>query len=133
MDLAAIGGIASGVGGLMNYFGGSEDRAYTRDKRKREQELYAMLQGMLKQPGISQGQINSLIPNMQKGMAPYMNKLAGNASSRLGLDSGAAQGEIARGGAGQLQQQLGGVQQQAMFQNANRPMQIARLMAMLGG
>ena len=39
----------------------------------------------------------SYLSKMQASLAPYLNQIAGSASQRLGLDSGAAQGEIMHG------------------------------------
>jgi len=122
--LAQTGG--SLLGGLGSYLGGGADR-------KRKEQLWRLLKTQYNQPGISQQQIQSFIPTMQASLAPSLNRLGRGVSTRLGLDSGAAQGEIARQSYGGLAQMLGGVQQKAMFSNAQRQQELLRLMTMMAG
>ena len=132
MSLAAIGAIAGGVGGIADYLGGAEEREFIQWLRNYRKQMAGQLQGELGRPGITQGQINQFIPTLQKSLAPQMNRIAGAASQRLGLDSGAAQGEIARQQAGGLYQQLGGFQQRATIFNAQRRQDILRMLSGLG-
>jgi len=131
LDLLGAGAI--GLGGIFDYLGGGDQRKYEQWMRQHQQQMSGQLQGELNNPAISQGQINQFIPLLQKSLAPQINSLAGRLSNRVGLDSGAAQGEIGRQSAGSLYQMLGGFQQQAAMANAEKRQNILRMLAGLGG
>jgi hypothetical protein len=128
-----ISGLSGGLGGFLSYLGGGEERAFDKWKREYTKSLVPKLQGELNTPAISQGQVMGMVPQLQKGLSPYLNQLAGNASARLGLDSGAAQGEIARGGYGQLQGMLAELMQKAMMMNAQKRQNVLGMLSGLGG
>ena len=130
--MGTIGAVAGGMESMFNYLGEGDMRKYLEWLRNYNKSLAPMLQGELNNPAISQSQVMGMQPMIQKGMAPFMNKLAGNASARLGLDSGAAQGEIARGGHNQMQGILAQMLQRAMEMNANKRQNILGLQVGLG-
>jgi len=131
--LGAAGLGLSGIGSILDYFGGSKQRDYEEWLMNYKKSLVPQFQSELNKPAISQSQITGLAPQLQKGLSPYLNQLAGGASARLGLDSGAAQGEIARGGYGQLQGILAELMQQAMMMNAQKRQNVLGALAGLGG
>jgi hypothetical protein len=102
-------GVAAGAGeGLMNYFGGGQERKLTdleiasrKQKMGFREKGFNLIHLMLNNPQFRMAMI-------KKGIAPQVNQVAGNASRRLGLDSGAAQGEIARYNASMLAKILAG-------------------------
>lgn len=117
------GGLIKGIG---SYLGGGADR-------KKKEQLWQLLRTSYNQPGISQQQIQGFIPQMQASLTPMLNRLGQKMSTRVGLDSGAGQGEIARQTYGGLQGMLGDVKQRAMFTNAQRQQELLRLMTMMAG
>ena len=129
-DLGIGGNLMSALG---DYFGNSEEDKYLKQRREREGALYGQLQGQMKQPGISNNEVNALGPRLQASLAPGLNRLSSSLSGSLGLDSGAARGEIGRQGYGQMQGMMGNWQQQAMMFNAKRKMELMRMMTQLGG
>ena len=96
---------------------------------KQWKQVYRMLQAQMGKPLITDQQINALMPSMNASLAPYRNQLAGQASRRVGLDSGAAWGEIMRGGNAQLQGILGNLKTNQMSTNANYQQNLLRLLA----
>ena len=93
-------------------------------------EVYRMLMGQQGKPLITDQQVNSVMPSMNASLAPFRNQMANQASQRVGLDSGAAWGEMMRGGNAQLQGILGNLKMGQMNTNAQGQMQ---LMQMLSG
>jgi len=96
---------------------------------KQWKQVYQMLQAQMGKPLITDQQINALMPSMNASLAPYRSQLAGQASRRVGLDSGAAWGEIMRGGNAQLQGILGNLKTNQMSTNANYQQNLLRLLA----
>lgn len=92
-------------------------------------ELFRLFKGRLGKDLISDQDVNSLLPSMNAGLAPYQNKLADQASRRVGLDSGAGQAYMMREGQAGLQQLFGNAKLGQMNTNANAEQQLWQLMA----
>jgi hypothetical protein len=118
-----VGSVLGGIGGL---FAGKSD-----DEKRRE-DMYNRLKGML---GQTQQPINTgaYLNRVQGSLAPQLNQIAGRASQRVGLDSGAAQGEIARANYGALQGAGAQYQMQGEQMQQQKLMQLLQMMAGLGG
>ena len=117
-----VGSLLGGIGGLL---GGKSD-----DEKRRE-EMYNRLKGMLGQN--MQPNTGAYLGRVQGSLAPYLNQIAGRASQRVGLDSGAAQGDIARANYGALQGAGAQYQMQGEQMQQQKLMQLLQMMAGLGG
>ena len=125
-----LGGLFKGIGGI---FGAREERKRREERERRRKQMMAMLKSEMAIPAISQSQVMGARPLMERGLAPQRNRLAGMASKRLGLDSGAAWGEIARGSEGMLGQQMSQLYQQMLSANAAKRQGLMRNMVAAGG
>ena len=121
--MAGINAGSGILGGLADLIGG-ESWGEKQGKR-----LYRQLESMKGQPMISPSVMNMLQPKMQSGMTDYVNQLGIGASRKSGLESGQATGEILRGAAPQMNQQLANILWQIIQQNAQAPLEISRLQA----
>ena len=117
----ATAGLQFGGNLLSSLFGGG-------GPSKQYKEVYNMLMGRQGQPLITDQQVNSVIPSMNAGLAPYRNQMANNMSRRVGLDSGAAWGEMMRGGNAQLQGLFGQLKTNQMNTNANYQQDLMRML-----
>jgi len=117
-----VGSLLGGIGGL---FSGKSD-----DEKRRE-EMYNRLKGMLGQA--QHPNTRAYLNRVQGSLAPFLNQIAGRASQRVGLDSGAAQGDIARANYGALQGAGAQYQMQSEQMQQQKLMQILQMMAGLGG
>lgn len=121
------------LGGIGSYFTAREERKRREERERRRKQMMAMLKSEMAIPAISQSQVMGARPFMERGLAPQRNRLAGMASKRLGLDSGAAWGEIARGSEGMLGQQMSQLYQQMLSANAAKRQGLMRNMVAAGG
>ncbi|MFX0194823.1 MAG: hypothetical protein ACFFCW_01780 [Candidatus Hodarchaeota archaeon] len=81
--------VGQGLSGLMEALRGGA-------KRRRRREIYNMLLGELGRPAMTNTDIQGIMESIRRTMGPHVAGTAQSASERLGLDSGAAQGELAR-------------------------------------
>jgi hypothetical protein len=131
MGLMGVGGgIISGIG---DYLGGGQQRQWNKEEMERKRQLRSLLMGQMNKPAISPGSINSFAGRTLKMIAPQQKKLAESLAGMGGnnLSSGDISGEMARLGYGDLMKLVGGYQKDADLINANRPLDIMRLLAMV--
>lgn len=120
------GGVQAGSALLSNLFGFG-------GPTKEQEQMWKMLMGRLGGQTLTDQDITGIIPFVQRGAAGATNRAALSASRRLGLDSGAAQGEIARAQLGPLYQMLGGLKAQQPQINAQFDQNILRMLTQLAG
>lgn len=114
-DIGMLGGLMGGAGSLIGAFGGDptqEALAKLQLLMGRQQmgfrsQLWPQLQAQLNNPG-------GFMAGQQRAIAPAMNQFATQASQRAGLDSGAAQGALAKYGLGLMNQGWMGRQSELM-------------------
>lgn len=117
------GGFALG-GNLLKAFGlGGESW-----EEKQAREMVSWLKSQRDIPAISRADINRASTGAYMNALPQINKAATAASSRVGLDSGAALGEIARMSKEDIGRFVQYLERMAMQMNAQKPMQIASAM-----
>ena len=130
MDIGT--GYLAGQG--VNLLGGFASGLFADDTRKRRMnQMFQMLQRRMGKPLISDQQVSGMIPGMQKSLAPQLNRIAQNASQRVGLDSGTARGAIANTNAGLLYELLNKAKMNQMNVNAQGEMDIMRMLTGLSG
>ena len=116
------GGVLSGIGGML---------AGPTWQEKSGRALAGRLQRQENQPMVQQSQINALYPQLMAQAMPGLNQAFSRGSQRVGMDSGAAQGEASRYLSETLKRLMGGVQTQSMFMNAQAPLQRQQLLSQL--
>lgn len=123
LDFAPI--VGGGISGVIEAISGSGDR-------KRRREIYNMLLGELGQPALTDTDISGLMEGIRRQMGPALAGTAQSASQRLGLDSGAAQGELARSLLGGQQQALTQFNLEKIRLNNEKRMQLLRSLTEVG-
>ena len=119
---AAIGAGSEIVGGIGDYLTGGADREW-------EKKLRRYIEGLTRMGGITDQQIQGVIPFLDQSLPGVRNKTAGYASRRWGVDSGRAGGEITKAGWPQMMAQLAQMKQMQIQENAMRPFRVGNLMA----
>ena len=114
-------------GGLEGLFAGLD----LSGRNKRRKEIIESLRAESNVPAIGEEQISGLIPNIRGALAPRINRVAGDVSRRVGLDSPAAQGEIARSLVGGEQEALLGLKIKAIMANAQKRHEFLKLIAQI--
>ena len=110
-------------GGLLSLLGGKSQREKDRSG------LFDFLEKLKGRPAIDPRSAKQFIPQIETSLTPLLNKLGRSASSKVGLGSGVATGEILRQGQGQFGSQLLDIMRRIQEINAQRPLDIARTQA----
>lgn len=110
-------------GGLLSLLGGTSQRE--KDRRK----LFGFLEQLKRRPAIDPRSAKQFIPQIEQSLVPFLNQLSRRASTKVGLGSGVATGEILRQGQGQFGSQLLDIMRRIQEINAQRPLDVARTQA----
>lgn len=116
--LQAGGSILDALGGML----------YNPENKWRKWKR-GMLLGELGRPAITNQQVQSFLPQMQQSVMSGLNPVAQQASQRVGLDSGAAWGEIMKEGQGMYANLLNNLRLRQLIENAQKRQGIMGMLA----